>query len=79
MGERKQFGQALSEFQALRFRIADYATEIEAARLADTGEEVALCGWVWRRRDHGGVTFVDMDEGRPGLCGGGPASPGHDS
>ncbi|MBI4273792.1 MAG: acyl-CoA dehydrogenase family protein [Rhizobiales bacterium] len=33
MRERKQFGQRLSDFQALRFRIADYATEIEAARL----------------------------------------------
>ncbi len=33
MGERKQFGQNLSEFQALQFRIADMATEIEAARL----------------------------------------------
>ncbi len=33
MRERKQFGQRLSDFQALRFRVADYATEIEAARL----------------------------------------------
>ena len=33
MRERKQFGMRLSDFQALRFRIADYATEIEAARL----------------------------------------------
>jgi alkylation response protein AidB-like acyl-CoA dehydrogenase len=33
MRERKQFGSRLSDFQALRFRIADYATEIEAARL----------------------------------------------
>jgi alkylation response protein AidB-like acyl-CoA dehydrogenase len=33
MRDRKQFGSRLSEFQALRFRIADYATEIEAARL----------------------------------------------
>ena len=33
MRERKQFGSRLSEFQALRFRIADYATELEAARL----------------------------------------------
>jgi hypothetical protein len=31
--ERKQFGQRLADFQALRFRIADYATEIESARL----------------------------------------------
>lgn len=33
MRDRRQFGSRLSEFQALRFRIADYATEIEAARL----------------------------------------------
>ena len=33
MRERKQFGQRLTDFQALRFRIADYATQIEAARL----------------------------------------------
>jgi alkylation response protein AidB-like acyl-CoA dehydrogenase len=33
MRERRQFGSRLSEFQALGFRIADYATELEAARL----------------------------------------------
>jgi alkylation response protein AidB-like acyl-CoA dehydrogenase len=33
MRERKQFDTRLSDFQALRFRIADYATELEAARL----------------------------------------------
>ena len=33
MRERKQFGSKLSDFQALRFRIADYATELVAARL----------------------------------------------
>ena len=33
MRERKQFGSKLSDFQALRFRVADYATELEAARL----------------------------------------------
>ncbi len=33
MRERKQFGSRLLEFQALRFRVADYATELEAARL----------------------------------------------
>ena len=31
--ERKQFGKPLADFQALRFQIADYATELEAARL----------------------------------------------
>jgi alkylation response protein AidB-like acyl-CoA dehydrogenase len=33
MHERKQFGKRLADFQALRFQIADYATELEAARL----------------------------------------------
>lgn len=33
MSERRQFGSRLADFQALRFRIADYATELEAARL----------------------------------------------
>jgi alkylation response protein AidB-like acyl-CoA dehydrogenase len=33
MKERKQFGTRLADFQALGFRIADYATELEAARL----------------------------------------------
>ena len=33
MRERRQFGSRLSDFQALQFRVADYATELEAARL----------------------------------------------
>jgi alkylation response protein AidB-like acyl-CoA dehydrogenase len=33
MRERRQFGTRLADFQALRFRLADYATELEAARL----------------------------------------------
>ena len=33
LGERKQFGRRLADFQALQFRIADMATELEAARL----------------------------------------------
>ena len=31
--QRRQFGRPLAEFQALQFRIADMATELEAARL----------------------------------------------
>lgn len=31
--ERKQFGKTLSEFQAIQFKFADMATELEAARL----------------------------------------------
>jgi alkylation response protein AidB-like acyl-CoA dehydrogenase len=33
MRERRAFGRALTEFQALQFRLADMATELEAARL----------------------------------------------
>ena len=33
MTERKQFGKQLADFQALKFKIADMATELEAARL----------------------------------------------
>jgi aspartyl-tRNA synthetase len=29
-------------------------------RLADAGAAVTLCGWVDRRRDHGGVAFIDL-------------------
>ena len=31
--QRKQFGKAIGEFQAIQFKLADMATEIEAARL----------------------------------------------
>jgi len=31
--ERKQFGQAIAEFQAIQWKLADMATEIDAARL----------------------------------------------
>ena len=31
--ERKQFGKALSEFQATQFKLADIATDVEAARI----------------------------------------------
>jgi len=31
--ERRQFGQAISEFQAIQWKLADMATEIEAAKL----------------------------------------------
>ncbi|MDP2124586.1 MAG: isobutyryl-CoA dehydrogenase [Parvibaculum sp.] len=33
LGEREQFGKKLSQFQALQFKLADMATELEAARL----------------------------------------------
>lgn len=55
--ERKQFGQAILDFQATRFQLAELAAEIEAARLLtynaarlrDAGRpfltEAAMCKW----------------------------------
>jgi alkylation response protein AidB-like acyl-CoA dehydrogenase len=42
--ERRQFGRPLAEFQALQFRLADMATELEAARLMVWRAAVQLDG-----------------------------------
>ena len=52
LGERKQFGKPLSEFQGIQFQIAQAATDIEAARLMvynaarlkDAGRDIAREG-----------------------------------
>ena len=40
-----------------------YCGQIDESQV---GEEVSVCGWVHRRRDHGGVIFVDLRD-REGL------------
>ena len=41
----------------------DYCGRIDRKRL---GQTVSVCGWVHRRRDHGGVIFIDLRD-REGL------------
>ena len=36
-------------------------------RSSHTGQDVVLKGWIHRRRDHGGVIFVDLRD-RTGVC-----------
>ena len=48
--------------RANRFRDA-WAAELTAQR---TGSEARVAGWVHRRRDHGGLIFIDLRD-RSGL------------
>src|SRR5207237_64282 len=44
--QRKQFGQAISEFQAIQFKLADMATEVQPARLL-----VYQAAWLADKKD----------------------------
>jgi alkylation response protein AidB-like acyl-CoA dehydrogenase len=53
--QRKQFGRAISEFQAIQFKLADMATQIEAARLL-----VYRAAWLADRRPRGFTKEASM-------------------
>jgi alkylation response protein AidB-like acyl-CoA dehydrogenase len=69
MAERKAFGKRLDEFQALQFRLADMATELEAARSllwraaaaldAKRPEATRLCAMAKRFGTDGGFTVAN--------------------
>ena len=43
---------------------SNYCGEITSSNL---NEEVTICGWIHRRRDHGGVIFLDVRDIK-GIC-----------
>ncbi len=53
--ERRQFGQPLSHFQALQFKLADMATDLVAAR-----NMVRLAAWKLDRADPDATTYCAM-------------------
>lgn len=55
MKDRKQFGQPLAEFQALQFRLADMATELESARLM-----IHRAAWMLDNNAHGTTVAAAM-------------------
>jgi alkylation response protein AidB-like acyl-CoA dehydrogenase len=64
MKERRQFGTRLADLQALGFRIADYATELEAARLMLYRAATAL-----DRREPGATRLAAMAKRLATDCG----------
>ena len=68
--ERKQFGRAIADFQATQFRLADMATELEAARLMvrraasllDAGSSEATTAAAMAKRFATDTAFRVVDE-----------------
>ncbi|MFP5440702.1 MAG: acyl-CoA dehydrogenase family protein [Gammaproteobacteria bacterium] len=55
LNERRQFGKALAEFQALQFRLADMATDLVAAR-----QMVRMAAWKLDNADPEATTYCAM-------------------
>lgn len=55
MKDRKQFGQPLADFQALQFRLADMATDLESARLM-----IHRAAWMLDNNAHGTTVAAAM-------------------
>lgn len=55
MNERKQFGKALKDFQALQFKVADMFTEVVAAR-----QMVRLAAWKFDNKDPQTTVYCAM-------------------
>ena len=51
--EREQFGSRIADFQAIQFKLADMATEIEAARLLDASRRLAQAAGAAAHRSQG--------------------------
>ncbi|MQK95220.1 OB-fold nucleic acid binding domain-containing protein, partial [Escherichia coli] len=48
---------------AIRWLKQKYSAEVNED---DLGKDLKLCGWVFRRRDHGGLIFIDLRD-RSGI------------
>lgn len=55
MSERKAFGRSIDQFQALQFRLAEYETKLQAARVF-----LRQAAWKLDRKDHDATKYCAM-------------------